>query len=152
MTTSITTGTISDVEAMRRIDIAEARLLKLGAKRATSPGGTIDACPVKHHFTPGLYCREIFMPRGMIVVSKIHRLRHPFVISAGECLVYLGGETWQHLKAPHFGITEPGTRRLLFIIQDTVWTTFHVTDKTDVDEIATDILIEYENPLLKEVA
>jgi hypothetical protein len=148
-----TTGTVSDVVAMGRIDEVERRLVEqFQADQAPTLGGTPDITPIKNHFTPGLYCREIFMPKGAVVTSRVHRYRHPFVVSAGECVVYAGGapsiDSWQHITAPHFGITEPGTRRILVILEDTTWTTFHVTDKTDVEEIVKDILVDYENPLL----
>lgn len=35
---------------------------------------------------------------------------------------------WERLEAPHTGITEPGTRRVLYIEEDCIWTTSHVTD------------------------
>lgn len=94
--------------------------------------------PLKHRFTPGLYVREIFMPAGTIVVSRIHKTQHPFVISKGECEVWSPGVGWTPLKAPHTGITLPGTQRLLLIHEDTIWTTFHPgtwTDDTDPQEI-----------------
>lgn len=153
MTSSLpTTGTINDIAAMAVIDEAERRVLELlDGQHAPTEGGTPESCPVRNFFTPGLYCREIFMPAGAVVISRVHALCHPFIISKGRALVYMGGEQpWVELVAPHFGITEPGTRRLLFITEDCVWTTFHVTDKTDVDEIVRDITIPYENPLLKE--
>lgn len=81
--------------------------------------------PLTHRFTPGLYVREIFMPAGTIVVSRIHKTQHPFVISKGDCEVWSPGTGWQRLRAPHTGITLPGTQRLLLIHEDTIWTTFH---------------------------
>lgn len=144
------TSTISDVTAMAVIDEAERRIFDvLKGQPAPSLGGTPPLCPIKNHFTPGMYIREIFMPAGTVVTSRIHKCRHPFVVLKGRCAVYMGSkEGWQEVSAPHFGITEPGTRRLLFILEDSVWMTFHVTDKTNVDEIVEDITIPYENPLL----
>lgn len=149
---ALTTGTVSDVAAMQRIDEVERRILGIGGERAAPGGGTASFAPVRHHFTPGLYAREIFMPRGSIITSRIHKTRHPFIVSAGRCFVYMGGERWESIAAPHFGITEPGTRRILVIIEDTIWTTFHATDKTSVEEIDAEILVDYVNPLLAEVA
>lgn len=105
-------------------------------------------CPVTHRFTPGLYIREIFMPAGLICTSQIHRTRHPYVISKGQLLVFTPQEGTVRLNAPFTGITEPGTKRVLLIEEDTIWTTFHVTEKTDVAEIAKDILHPRQNNLL----
>ena len=38
------------------------------------------------------------------------------------------------------GQTHPGMKRVIYAITDTVWTTFHVTEETDVDKIAEQIL------------
>jgi len=81
--------------------------------------------PLVHRFTPGMYIREIFMPKGTIVVSRVHRTTHPFVVSKGECDVWCPDRGWQNIKAPYTGITRPGTQRLLLILEDTIWTTFH---------------------------
>jgi len=149
MTSSLpTTGTIADVAAMQRIDEVERRILAIGGEKAEN-GDSVSFAPVRHHFTPGLYAREIFMPAGSIIVSKIHRTRHPYIVSQGRCFVYMGGERWDAIAAPHFGITEPGTRRILVILDDTIWTTFHVTKLTDVAEIDRELLEQYSNPLLE---
>lgn len=92
-------------------------------------------CPLTHIFTPGLYCRTIFMPAGTILTSRIHLFEHPFVISAGVVAVRDDDGEWKTFRAPHIGVTKPGTRRVLKIIEDTVWSTFHVTNETDPEKI-----------------
>lgn len=85
--------------------------------------------PVEHSFTPYLYCRTITMPAGSILTSKIHRTEHPYVLLRGRILVLVVGEKVATLlEAGHRGITKPGTRRALFVPDDSgpcVWTTFH---------------------------
>ncbi len=80
--------------------------------------------PLRHIFTPGLYTREIFMPKGSLIVSRIHNTTHTFVVSKGHAAVLVDGVV-EHIKAPYTGITKPGTRRVLFIHEDCIWTTFH---------------------------
>lgn len=92
-------------------------------------------CPLQHIFTPGLYTRTIFMPAGTLLTSRIHLYEHPFVISQGVVEVRDDDGGWQSLRAPHIGVTKPGTRRVLRIIEDAVWTTFHVTNETDPEKI-----------------
>lgn len=107
-------------------------------------------CPLTHRFTPGLYTRQIFMPAGTMVTSKIHRTRHQFIISQGKVSVYnvLTRETKTY-EAPYHGITEPGTRRILFNHTDVIWTTIHPTDETDLDLIEQAIIEPHDNPFLK---
>lgn len=97
-------------------------------------------CPVIHSFTPGLYSREITMPKGAMIVSKIHKTEHPFVVSKGHAAVWTEDKGVVQIRAPYFGITKPGTRRVLFIHQECVWTTFHPTTLTDVDAIEAAII------------
>lgn len=63
------------------------------------------------------------------------------------------------IEAPYSGITTPDTRRVLKIIEDTVWVTVHATDIVPKDdsveaieyaanEVAEQILAKHENPLL----
>lgn len=104
--------------------------------------------PVIHRFVPGLYIREITIPKNTIVTSKEHRTEHVFVISSGEIMVSSENEGSVIYKAPYTGITRPGTKRALFALEDTIWTTFHVTNETDVEKIADAILKPCKNPLL----
>lgn len=103
--------------------------------------------PVTHRFTPGLYIREIFMPAGTILTSKIHKTEHPFVISAGRLEVLTENDGWVPMQAPFTGITKPGTRRVLKIFEDTIWTTFHPTDETDVEKIEAAIIERHDDHL-----
>jgi len=133
------------------IDEVEARIMKLQGAEFQGRCEQISFFPLTHRFTPGMYIREIFMPAGAVLTSQIHKTEHPFVISKGHCLVYLNREDgWKEFKAPHTGITYPGTRRILVILEDTIWTTFHVTELTDLMEIERHLSEDYVNPLLSE--
>ncbi len=102
-------------------------------------------CPVTHRFTPSLYAREIFMPKGSFIVSRTHKTTHPYVISKGRVSVWSQDKGVEHLQAPFTGITTPGTQRVLYIHEDCVWTTFHVTDEKDPEKIGELILEPMSN-------
>lgn len=87
----------------------------------------IDA-PLQHKFTDGMYIREIFMPAGSLWTSKIHKTEHPYVVSYGKVAVSIDSNDWYEITAPYTGITQPGTRRVLYILEDCIWTTFHRVD------------------------
>lgn len=94
-------------------------------------------CPLDHVFTPGLYTRIIRMPAGTKLTSKIHLFEHPYIIAAGVVRVWTLEGGWVTLQAPFVGVTLPATRRLLHIIEDTIWITSHVNpdNETDPDKI-----------------
>jgi hypothetical protein len=109
-------------------------------------------CPLTHTFTPGMYSRTIFMPAGTLITSLVHRTEHQFIISAGIALVKIRAGEWERLAAPHIGITKPKTRRILYIEQDCLWTTFHRVDispKDDSEESISEAVRLIENEIIE---
>jgi hypothetical protein len=106
-------------------------------------------CLTTHRFTDGMYIREIFMPAGSLITSKIHKTEHPYIVSYGKVAVSIDGDDWDEITAPYTGITKPGTRRVLYIIEDCIWTTFHRVDdmKSEYNDLNDD---EKEN-IVKEI-
>lgn len=96
---------------------------------------------VIHHFAPGVYAREMRIPAGVMLTGKIHRTEHLNIISAGRIEVYSNGETFE-IKAPCTFISKPGTKRAGFVHEDTVWTTIHVTNETDLERIEAEVIVE----------
>jgi quercetin dioxygenase-like cupin family protein len=94
---------------------------------------------LKHEFGQGLYIRTLYMPKGMVMVTKIHRHRHPFFVIQGKVSVYINGET-SHFEAPYKGITEPATQRVIYAHEDTEWVTVHATTETDLDKIEEELI------------
>lgn len=132
-------------EVQRRIDDLESSL-----RVGIDCGALVDIPQqLRHIFTPGLYVRELTLPRGSIVVTKIHNTEHPFVVSKGVVRVFVEGIGWQTITAPYLGITKPLTRRVALVVEDCVWTTFHPTDKTTPEEVEAEI-ISPRNQLLEE--
>jgi len=74
------------------------------------------------------------MPKDLVIATKIHNQNHPFFVMKGECSVYTE-KGMQRIKAPYHGITEAGTKRLLYIHEECTWVTVHCTDKLTLEEI-----------------
>lgn len=116
----------------------EAALLEQGGLAGTD---TEQLCPVKHSFGDGCYVREWNSPAGVLTVSKVHRIAHPFFVLKGKVSV-LTADGVQTITAPHYGITPPGTKRLLYTHEETRWVTVHVTDQTDLNAIEQEIIAD----------
>jgi len=121
-------------------------------------GNLID-CPLMHRFTPGLYTREIFMPAGSMVTSRIHKTEHQFILLEGVVSVFSDNDGEQLLKAPYVGITLPNTRRVLYVHENARWITAHPVDimpenespeayKIAVDKVEAEIIQPYVNKLV----
>jgi len=95
--------------------------------------------PVKHTYADGLYIREIFMPRGEIVISKIHKIAHPFFLIKGKISV-LSEDGEKLLQAPYYTITQAGTKRMLYTHTNAIVVTVHRTFETDLNKIEDEII------------
>lgn len=104
--------------------------------------GDTPICPLKHSFSPGIYVREITIPKDTILVGKIHKHEHPNFLLKGEVVVVTedGGE--EHLKAPRSMISAAGTKRAVYAKTDVVWTTVHLnpTDTQDLEELEKEVI------------
>lgn len=85
-----------------------------------------------HTFAPGIYTREMRIPAGKMAAGKIHRFGHISIMSAGELLVFTEDGV-VHLLAPATIVSKPGTKRVVFALQDTVWTTVHPNPDNETD-------------------
>ena len=56
--------------------------------------------PLQHDLTDGLYTREVFMPKGSLVVSFIHKQNHPSFFMSGEMSILLDTGEVKRIKAP----------------------------------------------------
>lgn len=100
---------------------------------------TEEVCPVKHSFGDGCYVREWNSPANMLVVSKLHKIAHPFFILKGDVSI-MTADGLKRIVAPHHGITPAGTKRVLYTHTATQWVTVHVTNETDIDKIEREII------------
>lgn len=91
-------------------------------------------CPVTHHFSDGIYAREMFIPKGTMLTGHIHKHQNLNIMSKGELLV-LTEDGVKRVKAPFTIVSPPGTKRIAFALEDTVWTTIHATTETDLEKI-----------------
>ena len=96
-------------------------------------GDTIEL-ETRHHFSDGLYARELFIPAGVCLVGALHKTRHLYTVVQGKCRVSTQFENIE-IEAPFMGETIPDTKRVIYAVTDCVWITYHPTKLTDLDEI-----------------
>lgn len=117
---------------------------------------TLDDCTLTHYFTPKddkygchAYAREMFIPKGTIIVGKIHRHQHLNFISKGKVIVFTEfGQ--KHLEAPCTFVSEVGLKRAVYAEEDTLWTTVHLTEfgaEEELDKIEEEVIAPSYNEL-----
>lgn len=116
--------------------------------------GDNESCPLTHKFSDEMYVREIFIPKGMLIVGKIHKHSHPNFLLKGivDVVTEDGAE---RLKAPLSIISPAGTKRALRAVTDLVWVTVHSnpTNTQDLNKLEDFIIAkdykEYDNFAIK---
>ena len=103
--------------------------------------------PVRHHFAPGLYLRELYVPAGMVTTGKIHKYPCQNILAKGRRSTLIDGEIVT-VEAPHIHLSPAGIKRVSFTHEDSVWITVHPTNLTDVDEIERALVCDTEEEYL----
>jgi hypothetical protein len=91
---------------------------------------------VHHHFAPGLYLRELRIPKGAILTGKIHRHAHMNFLVKGDISV-LTEHGIKRLTAPATILSEAGIKRAGYAHEDTIWITVHENpdDERDLERL-----------------
>ncbi len=87
-----------------------------------------------HHFAPGLYARELHIPKGVRLTGKLHKFAHLNFMLKGDLSVLLE-DGIHRVIAPFTVVSPPGTKRIAYAHQATIWTTVLPTEETDPDII-----------------
>ena len=90
-------------------------------------------CPVNHHFGPGIYIREAFLPAGTYVMGHAHKSEHMNVMLKGKMAVIVDGEA-KVIEGPCIFTGQAG-RKFAYIIEDVVFQNIYATTETDIDVI-----------------
>jgi len=116
------------------------KILDVEAAISQLPGAMFNDCfPLRHSFGDGLYVREITVPAGMLVITKIHKKAHPYFVLKGDVSV-LTEDGVKRIQAPFSGMTPAGTKRVCYCHTEVVWTTVHATEETDLVKIEEEII------------
>ncbi len=102
---------------------------------------------VIHHFSPGIYAREMRIPKGTILTGKIHKTEHLCILNGDIEIASQDG------KGRFTGyltfLSKPGVKRIGYAHEDTVFTTIHAIKGTDIsaleEELVVDTFEQYEN-------
>ena len=121
--------------------VANNFIEEIELKMLEEDDGTVE-CPLEHRFSEGVYIREITMPADSYILGHKHTTTHMNILSKGACVLadMNTGETTT-LIAPCTFESKAGVQKLLYIVEECVWSTIHVTEETDIDKLEA-ILIE----------
>jgi hypothetical protein len=95
----------------------------------------------KHTFHAGMYCREVFRHAGVLVVGKVHKQEHFYMIVYGTVAITTDDGV-QEVVGPYLFSSKPGVKRAVYAVTDTLCLTFHRTDTKNVEDAEAEMVEE----------
>lgn len=131
MTNLVTDNTVKKVKFRENILNVQEGMLKMIADGVVKD--KLPDCKLTHYYAPidenygcGTYARQMFIPKGTLIVGKIHRHQHLNFIMQGKVSVSTEFGP-KYFKAPCIFVSEVGLKRAVIAEEDTLWVTVHLT-------------------------
>lgn len=122
---------------------AREATLRLQAELATLPQYEPKTT---HHFHGGMYCREVWRAADVLVVGKVHRKEHFYMVVTGTILVTTEAGA-QRITGPQLVKSMPGTKRAVYSETAALCMTFHRTDAMTVEDAEIELVEEEERSM-----
>jgi quercetin dioxygenase-like cupin family protein len=93
-----------------------------------------------HHFSSGVYAKQMSIPKGYTALSHSHVYDHLSILAKGKVIVSTDEETNEYI-APTAITIKAGVNHAIYAVEDSSWFCVHATEETDEDKID-EVLIE----------
>ena len=87
-----------------------------------------------HHFAPGVYLRELFIPEGVVITGAIHRTKHLTIVANGTVRITTDDGV-KELTGPAVFVSEIGAKKAIYAITDATVMNSLPTMETDIMKI-----------------
>lgn len=94
-----------------------------------------------HHFSDGLYAKEMHIPKGYMVGTHCHKYSHLSLLAKGSVIVHIDDADKVQYKAPACIEIAKHKHHGIEALEDSVWYCIHATEETDLENID-NVLIE----------
>ena len=127
-----------DPATLKRLDL-RARIRELEATLLQLPQQDIE---IRHQFSGGMYARSMLAPAGSLITGEIYKKAHYVALAFGRVTVVTETEGAQHFKAPAMWAAPAGTKRVILVLEDTLWTTIVATEALTPEEAMADVTVK----------
>ena len=102
--------------------------------------------PTFHFFADGMYARVVKRPAGTLIVGKIHKKEHFYIVTKGKVrvaneqgsIIYESGDVI---------VSKPGTKRAVLALEDSICMTVHRCNEMELDRIEEELVEEDKRSL-----
>jgi mannose-6-phosphate isomerase-like protein (cupin superfamily) len=89
---------------------------------------------IHHHFSSGVYAKEMRMPADYLLLHHKHNFSHLSILASGSIELIVDGEK-KVIHAPACLTIEADAHHGVRSLTDVVWYCIHASDCTDIDKI-----------------
>ena len=97
---------------------------------------------IQHHFSSGVYAKQMLLPKGYFAVSHAHKYDHLSILASGKVIVTTDDSKHTY-TAPACITIEKHKNHSVAALEDAVWFCIHATEETDESKVD-DVLIMKE--------
>jgi hypothetical protein len=124
------------MEAVAKHDDMQQRVEKLQVEVSKLPQYEPQT---KHTFHGGMYCREVWRPAGVLVIGKVHKKEHFYVIMYGTVSITTDDGV-RSITGPCILNSMPGTKRAVYAETDALCVTFHRVGSSTIEDAETELV------------
>lgn len=117
--------------ANNRVKILEAEMLKLPQYEPET----------KHYFHAGMYCREVYRDAGVVIVGRVHKKEHFYLVASGTVTI-TSDDGVITVTGPHVFKSQAGTKRAVYAVTPAICMTFHATKSKTPEEAEIELVEE----------
>lgn len=89
---------------------------------------------IVHHFSDGIYARQMALPAGHFATTHAHEYDHLSILASGYAKVEVDG-VFTEYRAPACINIAAGKHHQVIALTDIVWFCIHATEETDPDKL-----------------
>ncbi|MCA8018071.1 hypothetical protein [Burkholderia metallica] len=93
-----------------------------------------------HFFADGMYARVLARPADTLIVGKVHRKEHFYIVCCGTVRITQGDGSAREVTGPAVLVSKPGTKRAVYAVTDATCMTVHRTKKRNLDKIERELI------------
>jgi hypothetical protein len=136
MTMTFGKGLLPEVPLRQRVENLQREISKLPQYEPKTT----------HTFHAGMYCREVWRAAGVLVVGKVHKKEHFYLIVSGTVAITTDDGV-QLVTGPHLLCSTPGTKRAVYAETDALCMTFHVVNAKTIEDAEAELVETDENSM-----
>lgn len=128
---------VTTLSNIQKIELAEYYLKNYfeGSEQAAKE------LPLEHFICNKTYTRQITLPKDILLTGKVHNFDHTSILSKGEVSV-MTPDGIARIKAPATWISKAGTKRLIYVHEEAIWSTIHQSEHTIIEDLEKEIVHE----------